>query len=553
VSSLVQHRVCVGPSRNTFFHPLTLEYDYASDAAAYTSFDTGTHPNRPADLPIETLTMATVYHRAGFAVTESSGSGSVPIAEAGVGAKWSTDEMHDSMEAHFSQYAATAKWAAWVFFASLSTDGTSLGGIMFDSEEAPTRQGCAIFVDSFIAEEPAGDPDGAAFVQRMRFWCACHELGHCMNLAHSWQKDYPGYGNSWVPLTNDAESRSLMNYPFLVAGESTAYFADHEYRFDDAELVFLRHAPYQFIEPGSATWFTNHGFEQLTTPGAPLELTVRANRDRPVYEFLECVVLELKLKNVSSGPRIVDEKIFARGGATIIIQKKGGTARQHVPYARPIYRPAPTVLAAGESLFDSAFVSAGVNGFDLSEPGDYLIRCAVVVDGMTIVSEPLRVRILPPKGYDEERVAQDFFSRDVGRVLAFDGSRVLSQGLDVLREVVEVLPTRRVSRHARVALGSNLSQDKKVLRVNPDRTKRVEVVKAAPEESRTHLSKALLGDSQEIATTLSHVDYGEYMHCLIDLLERLGDKSAMAEAVGQLRGCLDRIGAPERVKARAKR
>lgn len=334
------------------FHPLKLEYDYASDAASYTSFDTGTHPNRPASLPIETLTMAKVYRRAGFSVTDSAESGSVPILVAGADARWSSDEMHDAMETYFSQYSGSAKWAAWVFFASLSNSGTGLGGIMFDSDEAPTRQGCAIFVNSFIADEPAGDSDAAAFVQRMRFWCACHELGHCINLAHSWQKELgEPYGYPWTTITDNPESRSLMNYPFLVSGGSTAYFNDHEYRFDDMELIFLRHAPYRFVQPGNAEWFHDHGFEQAIIPGAPLEFTLRTNQPDSIYEFLECIVLELKLKNVTKFPRVIDEKLLARGSTTIVIQKKGGTPREYRPYSRSLYQNTPVVLDAGESIY----------------------------------------------------------------------------------------------------------------------------------------------------------------------------------------------------------
>lgn len=293
------------------FHPLKLEYDFASDAASYISFETSTHPNHPASLAMETLTIAKVYNRAGFSVTDSSESGSVPISVAGADARWSSDEMHDAMETYFSQYAGSAKWAAWVFFASLSNSGKELGGIMFDSDEAPTRQGCAIFVNSFIADEPVGDPNAAAFVQRMRFWCACHELGHCMNLAHSWQKEIGApYGSPWTTITNNPESRSLMNYPFLVSGGSTAYFNDHEYRFDDMELIFLRHAPYSFVQPGNAEWFHDHGFEQAIIPEAPWELTLRTNQPDSIYEFLECIVLELKLKNITKFPRVIDEKVL---------------------------------------------------------------------------------------------------------------------------------------------------------------------------------------------------------------------------------------------------
>jgi hypothetical protein len=319
------------------------------------------------------------------------------------------------------------------------------------------------------------------------------------------------------------------------------------------ELIFLRHAPYRFVQPGNAEWFHDHGFEQTIIPGAPLELSLRTNKPDSIYEFLECIVLELKLKNVTKFPQVIDEKLISRGFTTIVIQKKGGAPREYRPYSKSLYHTKPVILDAGKSIYESVFVSAGVNGFDLAEPGDYIIRCALQVEGMIIVSAPLNIRISPPTSYAEERIAQDFFSHSVGRVLAFDGSRIYTKGMNVLREVVEALPERRVTRHAKVALGLSLASDKKILNLSADRKKRIDIVKSSPEESKKLLSSALLGDSTEISSTLSHIDYNDYMHSFIDLLENIGDKKSLESATTQLQGCLDRIGAPAKIKAMAKR
>jgi hypothetical protein len=113
----------------------------------------------------------------------------------------------------------------WVFFASLHEVGPSLGSIMFDGIGPNHRQGTAVFHNSFIADPPDGDLNPAAWVQRMRFWTVCHEMGHSFNLAHSWQK---AYGTPWIPLPNEAEARSFMNYPHNVLGGESAFFADFD-------------------------------------------------------------------------------------------------------------------------------------------------------------------------------------------------------------------------------------------------------------------------------------------------------------------------------------
>ena len=72
-------------------------------------------------------------------------------------------------------------------------------------------------------------------------------------------------GDPWIPLTDDSEARSFMNYPSRVAGGEAAFFGNFRFRFLDEELVFMRHAPRRFVQMGNEDWFSNHGFE---APGA---------------------------------------------------------------------------------------------------------------------------------------------------------------------------------------------------------------------------------------------------------------------------------------------
>jgi hypothetical protein len=43
-----------------------------------------------------------------------------------------------------------------------------------------------------------------------------------------------------------------------------------------------------------------------------------------------------------------------------------------------------------------------------------------------VTSSPLQLRIAPPRSWDEEDVAQEFFSEEVGRTLSFTGTAVLA-------------------------------------------------------------------------------------------------------------------------------
>ena len=123
-----------------------------------------------------------------------------------------------------------------------------------------------------------------------------HEMGHTFNLAHSWQKSL---GTSWIPLSDEPNAFSYMNYPYRVPpGPETVFFQNFGYRFSDNELLFMRHAPYRFVEQGNALWFDHHAFQgaNISAEGG-LQLVVRVNRPRAEFEFLEPMVIELKLKH----------------------------------------------------------------------------------------------------------------------------------------------------------------------------------------------------------------------------------------------------------------
>ncbi|MBI4300511.1 MAG: hypothetical protein HY677_05185 [Chloroflexi bacterium] len=541
--------------KSPYFHPVELEFDSAQGTPAVTSVQTHAHANRPATLPNEALSIEMVYRRTGFDVKKSGGDGAVPLSLAGANARWSDMEMHDAMQSYWSRFANKSQWSMWVFFASLHEQGTSLGGVMFDDIGPNHRQGTSIFNDAFIANAPAGDVSPAAWVQRMRFWTACHEMGHAFNLAHSWQK---ALATSWIPLANEPEARSFMNYPYNVAGGQTAFFADFEFRFTDSELLFMRHAPERFVQMGNADWFDHHAFQQAeVSPEPPFKLELRVNRPNAVFEFLEPAVLELKLTNISSQPQLVHENaLSAVDQMTVILKKPRKPARQFVPFAQYCLLPAVRALMPGESLYDSLFVSAGRNGWDLAEPGYYTVQVALHLADQDIVSLPLTLRVAPPRQYDEEFLAQDFFSDDVGRILTFDGSRFLSGGNDTLREVADRLSDRRVAIHARVALGNPLARDYKLLDLGAgsrDLTSayavggKIAVAKANEDEAHKDLRSALIEKKDVGVESLGHIDYKYYVDRFSDWLAERGSTQEAVQAQEDLyqvlaaRKVLDRV------------
>lgn len=517
-----------------FFRDVDFEFDFAEGEAALTQINTGAHPNRPPTLPVENLTIQKVFNQTGFSVTTSPG-GKVPIAGSGFNAKWSDNEMHDAMQVFWSRFSPTAQWALWVFFASLHETGTSLGGVMFDDIGPNHRQGTAIFNDSFIAVPPVGDANPTAWVERNVFWTACHEMGHAFNLAHSWQKSLVSGGlGPWIPLSDEPEDRSFMNYPSRVIGGQSAFFKAFEFRFSNEELLFMRHAPERFVRMGDALWFDHHGFQEANvSPEPALKLEVRVNREKPLFEFLEPVVLELKLTNISNQPQIIPENILATQEAmTVIIKKQGAAARQFSPYARYCHQPNSKVLAPGEKIYESLFAAAGLNGWQIAEPGNYLIQLSLNIGGEDIVSNPLTLRVVPPRGFEEEVLAQDFFDDNVGRVLAFDGSRYLDKSNDVLRQVSDQLSDRRVAIHTRVPLAKMKAREYKLLVGDAlsggESTLAVNNLSPANASAIFNELAALLNRPGTAAETLGHIDLNYYVDYFAASLAQQGEPEQAA-------------------------
>jgi hypothetical protein len=530
--------------RSTHFHPVEFEFDVVQGTTAVTAIDTCAHPNRPADLPCEHLSIETVFRRAGFETAVSPNSGAIPLTGAGANQTWSDTEMHDAMQAYWSRFANKAQWSMWVLFAGLHDTGTSLGGVMFDDIGPNHRQGTAIFNDSFISQAPAGDSAKPAWVARMRFWTACHEMGHAFNLAHSWQK---ALGTPWIPLSNEPEVRSFMNYPTRVAGGQTSFFSDFAFRFSAQELLFMRHAPERFVQMGNANWFDDHGFEHAeVTPEPKFTVELRVNRASGVFDFLEPCTVEVKLTNISGDPQVISSRVLEDADRMIVVIKKDGApARQWLPYAQYCSKAPRVVIEADASRYDSLFIGAGRNGWDLAEPGRYTVQMILRIAEEDYVSNTLRLRVLPPRGYDDEFLAQDMFSQDVGRVLAFDGSRVLNEANNVLREVADKLPDRAVANHALVALSRPMLQGGKVLYMPQEvQSQQMEsaqqvgaqftIAQAQMDIGARGMEAALVENPARAAETLGHVDYKKYVDQLSDELAADGNVKAAGAAQDEL-------------------
>ena len=334
------------------------------------------------------------------------------------------------------------------------------------------------------SEAPAGEANPGPWVERMRFWTAMHEIGHAFNLAHSWQKSL---GTAWVPLADEPAALSYMNYPYNYPGGLDAFFAAFEYGFSPDELLFMRHAPERFVKMGDEPWFSNHGFEQeafdqlRAAVTGPLELEVRVHRE-PRFEFLEPVVVELRLKNVSSTPMVVDGNVLRGDSLAIVVAKKGGATKRWLPFARHCLAPAPSCCSRKRRSTTSVFVSAGTGGWLISEPGGYTVYAAIEAESGAAHSASRCGSSWTtrhggaPSGWPV--TCSPLTSRTRWPSVALASSTGANEALP---EVAEQLPDSQAAVHANAVLGAPMALRREGARTDADGDETAEVVAASPE------------------------------------------------------------------------
>jgi hypothetical protein len=474
-----------------YFREVTVEFDTVQGANRITSVDTCAHNERPPFLQCENLTFEEVYNRAGVDVLQSRNRSTVPLALAGGDSAWQDAELQAAIVTYWSNYWEGPDWAIWTLFAGTGRTAT-LAGSMFDSSDANQRQGVAIFSDAQEESVEKDRPQRSEYIHRDRFFALIHEIGHCFNLHHAWL-DY----NSallWPFFDSSSGFATIMHYPWKLVG----FYEKFRYGFHDSELRFLRHAPDRIVQMGNDRFRPGQdefGREERLK-FAPWKLSVELSRSKGVFEFLEPVVMTVTLTNTSPHPQIIDEAILEDSdNFALLIARPGGTSsRLWRPFVQHCFRASPCVLKPRKSVKATFFVGAGLDGWYLAEPGAYTLHAILKTPEFVIAAAPRRIRIAHSCSWDEELLAQDLFTTDVGRAFAFGSSHGIAAPVETLRDVVERLPERAVSRHAALALAQPWMRDHRVLRMEKD-YRGFDLVRAKPEEARRLYGRALLDDS----------------------------------------------------------
>jgi hypothetical protein len=502
-------------------------------------YDTHAHSNRPADVPRRTLTIESAYREAGIDLTIAPERTIIDDSAAAF-TTWTPAELHDAMEQYFSKYPSTwPSWNMWCLLAGTYED-SGVGGIMFDAAAAyggagvpPERQGCAVFrAHSWfnnLVVNPANDLQAAA--TRQLLYTYVHEIGHGFNFLHSWNKGRP-----------DALSWMNYNWRYDNRNGDDSFWANFRFEFDDEELIHLRHGDRSAVIPGGDPWASGGHMESpegafsdlIGTP--PVEVRLRS---KEYFEFLEPVVVELRVKNTMSAQIEIDGRLRPEfGGVVFHIRRPDGRILEYSPVLCKLaeadlltLEPAGDDPDGEDRRSQNIFLTYGSYGYYFDEPGEYLVRALYQGPGdILIPSNVHRVRIGRPFTRDEERIAQDYFSHETGMALYLNGSSspFLNKGMETLTRVAE-MNTRAGARMSMV-LAQNLTRP--FFRLDDER-RLVRYRDADPDSALALTAKATeyhAADEQ----AFTNLDYHELIRTRADVMVQIGEKARAKEELTDL-------------------
>lgn len=478
------------------FRTVKYEIDRLEGTEVFESYDTSLFESGG---PLRVLTVDAAYAEAGVDMQQvkQEGRSNVVVNNVedpleGFDGKWSDSELHSSMLTQFSlldragqeDLGREAQWKLWLLVAT-EHEQKGMRGIMFDHWWQRHRQGCAVFYNVINSDEKNEDPDGHKR-RRGALRTYVHEMGHCFNLVHSWEKS-----TSRPPMPDRPNSLSYMNYVDRFQGGPEAYWGKFAFEFDDPELLHLRHAFREDIimggkafGTGAAELDTNSFSQPLNDAGLLLKLEARKS-----FMLCEPVVVELKLYRKGASPRRVHRSIHPdRGFVQLAIRRPDGRVVSYRPLAARCVEPVLTDLDDKQpSIYASAYIGYGKGGFYFEQAGFYqLVAVYYSPCGSEVVSEPLTLRVRNPLNEAEEEIADLYYGHDQGALFYLLGSdsEHLSSGNRSLDNVLDKYPKHSLSVHARLVKGINEGRRFKTV----TKEKKLDARDAHPRESENFLS-----------------------------------------------------------------
>lgn len=549
--------------RSSHFREVQLETDVCVSVNAppiLPSYDTHASLTRPPDLPQRTLDIAEAYREAGVEVRFNAAETTVVDDTGAEFHTWSSAELHDALMNHFSQ--ARGDWPQWQLWGLLAGtyDQPSVAGIMFDAAaelggagKPPERQGFALFrKHSWFNDLTSGTPQTESQAQAARkfLYTWVHEAGHAFNLLHSWDK-------------GRADALSWMNYDWRYDNRNgtNAFWSNFRFRFDDDELIHVRHGNRAAVIMGGDPWSSGMHLEAPRFNDAQLEgdsILEFLVRGPDYFAFMEPVILEVRLRNLHPIlPIPVNKRFHPQDGAiTVLIQRPDGetvgydpiTCRLAPPdlqWLKPLVGDTPQ---GEDRISDTISLDFGAGGFYFDQPGEYAVRAFYLGAGdMLLPSNTHRFRVGRPVTEEQDRLATRFFTHEVGLNLYFGGSRspYLTQGLRVLEQFAT--SQNRLSAHAATMVASAFARPFYRIEAtdeHPSRGKRKRVVQLHDADVRlaTEISEPAIQFFQRQDDPSLNIGYAKLSRLRAHWKAQMGEFEEARREISQLRQDLQERG-----------
>jgi hypothetical protein len=508
------HYTCEFESRH--FRTLDLEQDQEEAVTPFLDYHTG---SLTSGGPARNLSIVRAYAEAGIEVRSA---GAPNIVHTEKESTWSNAELHHAMVSHFSLWQDLPQWKVWLLHA-WRHDSPTTAGIMFD-QEGQQRQGAAAFYHRI-----AGDHSEA---QRLQLYVCVHELGHCFNLLHAFQKQYSNPPSPYRP-----DALSWMNYPQYYPEGPSAFWSGFPFAFDQLEVIHLRHASRNDIIMGGnpfgigAALEDPAAFVDLVEDQSALLLELEAPTS---FAYGEPVVVEIKLYLDGQRSKAIHEELHPKFGfIQIAVQKPSGEVVVYKPLMEHcVLLDAASLDGEIPSVYESAYIGYDrERGHLFDQPGQYRLRGVYYgLDGSIILSRILPLRVRPPLTTEDEEVAELLLGEEQGKLLFLLGSDSdhLKAGNEALTRVLEEHPDHRLAVYARLAKGMNAAREFKVL--TPD--KDIQIRKPEPEEAVSQLSAVVEASKKELG--VDNITLNMTMQTMARAQMQLGETKAARQTITEM-------------------
>ena len=513
---------------STYFRTIQFEQDYEEGVTLFNSYNTG---SLPSGGPARMLSVAGAYAEAGIEFQASPAVNRIPSSEAAGGGdpRWDDSELHASMVRHFSRWRDEPQWKVWLVATKEHVLGPGLYGIMFD-QTGKQRQGCATF--------HRGIGGGTAEQLRLQIYTYVHELGHCFNMLHSWQKHFAN-----PPIPSRPKALSWMNYPWNYPdGGASGFWSAFPFQFDDEEVIHLRHAFRNNLIMGGNNFTVGSGLTALQDANAfseplqdmsGLQLELRIPDQKKNFADGEPVVVEIKLMTTDKRGKKAHGLLHPNTGSVqIAIRKPNGHIQQYKPLMQHCIIPSIIVLDEEyPAIYNSAYIGYGRDGFYFDQPGLYHVRAEYyALDGSRLTSNILPIRVRNPLSSEDEEVADLLTGPEQGTLLYLIGSdsKLLAKGNAALDIALQEHGSHFLADYARFVKGFNQARNFKTITLENKFTVR----KADPERATELLTPVI--DASAADRGLDNITLNMTMRHLASAQKYAGMKRDAENTVGHM-------------------